>query len=384
MVVEDRRGLTGERGCVAGRLLGAGGEQSVEAGVRAGLAGDLKVTVADHVEQDHRPDLGQRRRALPSSGSGVVDVLAAAAGAIGFEGSARSRLLGVEEDEVDRRARGPARKGLGKPEHHRHPGGAVVGADEAFDPALGVVVGADDDRPGLGARDRPEHVRVRPLHADALDPGVAQAAGDQPRGALGRRRPRGARADRDLSLDVGQSGLAVELAAGRRRPPVGAAAEGEGRDGGGQRVGDPAHRWREATLADCAGGVGFAHGTGAHGPSQRARQSFLTNESSASHMHVGAVAIFEGPPPTTPTCSTMSARGFIWCPASARSWPFPRRRPDARSGSTTPPSTSPTTSATRRCPHPARRSSFAAWRGGSSRSSSTGPSRFGSCGWCRG
>ena len=26
--------------------------------------------------------------------------------------------------------------------------------------------------------------------------------------------------------------------------------------------------------------------------------SFLTNESSASHMHVGGILIFEGPPPT--------------------------------------------------------------------------------------
>ena len=79
--------------------------------------------------------------------------------------------------------------------------------------------------------------------------------------------------------------------------------------------------------------------------------SFLTNESSSAHMHVGgdpglrgASAGVRGPPRARlrPACT--------WSPASARSWPIRRWRPGVRSGSTTRRSTSSTTSATRRSP----------------------------------
>ncbi len=77
--------------------------------------------------------------------------------------------------------------------------------------------------------------------------------------------------------------------------------------------------------------------------------SFLTNESSDSHMHVGAILIFEGRRPATSTWSSTCAGASAWCPASARSWSCRRWRPGGRSGSTTSTSTSPTTSAIPRC-----------------------------------
>jgi WS/DGAT/MGAT family acyltransferase len=51
--------------------------------------------------------------------------------------------------------------------------------------------------------------------------------------------------------------------------------------------------------------------------------SFLAQEGPSSHMHVGAVMIFEGRRRATSTSSTRSARGCTSCRATARSWPFP-------------------------------------------------------------
>ncbi len=111
--------------------------------------------------------------------------------------------------------------------------------------------------------------------------------------------------------------------------------------------------------------------------------SFLTNESSSAHMHVGGVMIFEGPPPATRTCSSISARAFTWSRAFARSSRIRRSRRADRSGSTTPPSTSSTTCVTRRCPRPVPRNSCATSPHASSPSSSTARSRSGSYGWSR-
>ncbi len=113
--------------------------------------------------------------------------------------------------------------------------------------------------------------------------------------------------------------------------------------------------------------------------------SFLTNESASSHMHVGGILIFEGPPPSYDDLldhirsrlhlvprfrqklahpPVQTGRPF-WVDDPNFNLTYHVRHsalPDAR----------------------ARRSSFARCRPGSSRSSSTAPSRSGSCGWSRG
>ena len=55
--------------------------------------------------------------------------------------------------------------------------------------------------------------------------------------------------------------------------------------------------------------------------------SFLTNETSASHMHVGAILIFEGPPPRYVDLVEHVRGRLTWCRASARSWSCRRWRP---------------------------------------------------------
>ena len=80
------------------------------------------------------------------------------------------------------------------------------------------------------------------------------------------------------------------------------------------------------------------------------------------HLHLrGPAAELRGP------ARARRARACTWCRASARSSPTRRPRPGGRSGSTTRPSTSSTTCATRRCPRRARRSSCATWPPASSR-----------------
>ena len=141
-------------------LSAASANEPVEAGVGVRLARDLEVAVADHVEQDHRPDLGQRRRALRAAPAGVAtnwrlprspDRAKAAASLPGPRASSASKKTSVE-----RRALEAPRQVARQLEQHRDARGAVVGADEAGD-VLGVVVGADDDRrrargPGCGRR----------------------------------------------------------------------------------------------------------------------------------------------------------------------------------------------------------------------------------------
>ena len=78
--------------------------------------------------------------------------------------------------------------------------------------------------------------------------------------------------------------------------------------------------------------------------------SFLHIEDAVSHMHIGSVAIFEGPPPTlrgrSPRWSRQARRSFRatgrWCASCRSTWA-------GRSGSTTRTSTSTTTCATPRC-----------------------------------
>ena len=112
--------------------------------------------------------------------------------------------------------------------------------------------------------------------------------------------------------------------------------------------------------------------------------SFLTNETSASHMHVGAILIFEGPPPKyvdlvehvrgrldqVPrfrqrlVVPPLEAGRPLWADDVNFNLTYHIRHTGAaRAGR--------------------RGAAEAARRRGSSRSSSTAPSRSGSCGWCR-
>ena len=77
-------------------------------------------------------------------------------------------------------------------------------------------------------------------------------------------------------------------------------------------------------------------------------------------MHVGALVIFEGPPPARDEfCAHLERAAAAACRATARSSPSRRSRRAGRSGSTTRASTSTTTCATRRCRSPAATTSCA-------------------------
>ena len=81
--------------------------------------------------------------------------------------------------------------------------------------------------------------------------------------------------------------------------------------------------------------------------------SFLTNETSAQPHARRRDPDLRGPAAdATSTWSSTCEGGCTWCRASARSSSSRRWRPAGRSGSTTPTSTSPTTSATPRCRAP--------------------------------
>ena len=135
MVVGDREGVVAKRVRAAGELRGRDREERVEVLVGVLLVGDLQVAVADHVEQDHRPDRGQRRRPLFAAGARVVDVLAAAADAVAVEVALAARLLAVEGDQLHGGPGEARRQRAGELEQDGDAGGAVVGADEARDAA---------------------------------------------------------------------------------------------------------------------------------------------------------------------------------------------------------------------------------------------------------
>ena len=81
--------------------------------------------------------------------------------------------------------------------------------------------------------------------------------------------------------------------------------------------------------------------------------SFLHIEDAVSHMHIGSVAIFEGPPPSLrEPCARWCERSCRSCRATARRCGSCRSSSAGRCGSTTRTSTSATTCATPRCPHP--------------------------------
>ena len=242
-------------------------------------------------------------------------------------------------------------------EHDRDPRGAVVGADEAGDPVLGVVMGPDHDVAGLGARDRPDDVPQRALDADALDAGVAQL----PR--------RSAVTFLESAASRPGGGRAGPALAGRRRrgrhrscspPSVGCALPAESASLPPQPAAERQRRGRQCDRRDRRRRAHHARYVRAMAQGHMDRltaidASFLTNESPTSHMHIGAVTIFEGPPPSYEDCSSTSSAACTSSRATGRSSPSRRSRPAGRSGSTTRSSTSTTTSATRRCRRPATR-----------------------------
>jgi len=102
--------------------------------------------------------------------------------------------------------------------------------------------------------------------------------------------------------------------------------------------------------------------------------SFLHIENDVNHMHIGSVAIFEGPPPPYEDVIGMIASKLHKVPRYRQRVHSP---PAARSGSTIPISTSSTTSGIRLCRRLAAMNSFATWWAASWPSSSTDTSHFG-------
>ncbi len=147
-------------------------------GVR--LARDVQIAVADHVEEHHRPDLAERRAALPAPTARVARRTGRSPGRRrSRERGAARRLLGVEQDEVDRGPFEARRQVPRQLQHDGHAGGPVVGADEPRD-VLGVVVSADDDRAGQPARDPGDDVPVWALDRDVANAGRTQPLDDEP------------------------------------------------------------------------------------------------------------------------------------------------------------------------------------------------------------
>ena len=108
------------------------------------------------------------------------------------------------------------------------PGGAVVGPDEARDPVLGVVVGAEDDVAGLRAGQRCRR-RCAAGCCDASRPrrpASSSSSASSSASPRSRRRAGRARAELDLGLEVGEGPIGVEAPVGavgawswRRSPP---------------------------------------------------------------------------------------------------------------------------------------------------------------------
>ena len=103
-----------------------------------------------------------------------------------------------------------------------------------------------------------------------------------------------------------------------------------------------AGRWRGSDMRDTLGAMSQGH----MDRLTAIDASFLTNESSTSHMHIGAVTIFEGPPPGYEDLLDHVESRLHLVPRYRQKLAFPRSRPGGRSGSTTRSSTSATTSAT--------------------------------------
>ena len=113
--------------------------------------------------------------------------------------------------------------------------------------------------------------------------------------------------------------------------------------------------------------------------------SFLHIEDAVSHMHIGSVAVFEGPPPTYEEFEAMVAgQAARPCRGTARRCGSFRSSSAGRSGSTIRISTSAITCATPRSRRPAAIANCATSSVASCRSNSTGTSRCGRCGWSRG
>ena len=105
MIVADRSRFAYERrgGVGAACVAGSFGESGVEIIFGVRFARNLKIAVADHVEQDHRGHLIERRRSL-LAGLGISHVLLGAPGPVLLEGPVTARLLGVEQGNRNRRA----------------------------------------------------------------------------------------------------------------------------------------------------------------------------------------------------------------------------------------------------------------------------------------
>ena len=232
---------------------------------------------------------------LLAAGARVVDVLAAAADAVALEVARRRAPPRRRRRPAAPRARRARGGSVARElEQDGDAGGAVVGADEAAGCPLGVVVGADDDR----ARARGRGSCRRTLRhgrwiAHPASAGVAQLRGDQPAVRAPPAEPRRARPE----LDLRASGR--RRRARRRSRAAGRASCSESPPPRIRRAGSE-HGERPARSRGGAlrGKLG-AHGSGAHGPAERARRLFPHQRGRRrATCTSAAICIFEGPPPS--------------------------------------------------------------------------------------
>ena len=115
---------------------------------RIGVAADVEIAVADHVDQHQCLQRRQRAVAL-----GEVDVVAAAVGVVGAVPVGQARLLAIEKEQLDGQRVFPRLQHARQLEQKRGARPPVAGADEAeLAVQFGVVVAGEDDpllpRPG--------------------------------------------------------------------------------------------------------------------------------------------------------------------------------------------------------------------------------------------
>ena len=134
-----------------------------ERGIGEAFSRQREISIGDEVEQDHRLGVLVPRRSHLAPAQARLQEAA---------GRVRRRLLAVEEDEDDRRAKLPRLDRPRELDDERRAARAVVRADEAGQ-VLRVVVRSDDDRArGIAAGHEADDVAQAAGHG--LEPSVGQ------------------------------------------------------------------------------------------------------------------------------------------------------------------------------------------------------------------
>ena len=278
---------------------------TVETRVGVGLARDREVAVADHVEQHHRLDL-RRAAAFPAClGLRIGDVLAAAAGAVDLEVAVAAGLLAVEQRDRDRRA--PA---------------SDSGSDRASSrttatPEAPSLAPTKPGIPGLVSWWAPITTQPSPRPGDRPDDvALAGAGSGRPRRPAARSSAASIRRSARRSPPIPPGAARARPARGGRRTPDRRRSASPASPGTSRRrhrrsrirrgTRDERHEQRRRPRTRrrrAVAGLGHARYVRAMPQGHMDRltsidASFLTNESPTSHMHIGGVTIFEGPPPS--------------------------------------------------------------------------------------